>query len=89
MHLKSCGTCADYLTTLAACVARRTDGIEAAPRGRQLRSTGQGSLSGCLTSGIDIKDNEALSLPVEDPTNGFCGPSFGKTLLLEESAERF
>jgi hypothetical protein len=47
------------------------------------------SRSPCLTSGIDIKDNEAVSLPVENPTNGFCGPSFGKTLLLEEGAERF
>ncbi len=45
------------------------------------------SIDDPLTSGIDIKDDEAARLWVEDPANGLCGPPRGLVLLLEECAE--
>jgi hypothetical protein len=81
------GACPHDLTALAPCVAGRADGSESASRGRQFSSTGQGSLPRGLTGSIDIKDDEAASLPIEDAANGFCGPAFCKALLLEERAE--
>jgi hypothetical protein len=87
VHLKSSGTCTYHLTPLASSVTGRADGIESASRGRQFSRTGQGSLPGWLTGGIDIKDDEAARLSVEDPANGFCGPPVCKAMLLEEHAQ--
>jgi hypothetical protein len=42
-----------------------------------------------LARGIDVKDNVAATLAVEDAANGFRGPSVGERLLLEARAERF
>ena len=42
-----------------------------------------------LARRIDIKDDVAATLSIEDAANGFRGPAFGKAVLLEERAERF
>jgi hypothetical protein len=47
----------------------------------------QGSLSPGLASGIDIKDDDAASLSVEDAASSFRCLPFSETMLLEESTE--
>jgi len=42
-----------------------------------------------LACRIDVKDNVATTLAVEDAANGFRGPAFRERLLLEERAEGF
>ncbi len=42
-----------------------------------------------LTRRIDVKDQIAATLAVEDAANGFRCPSFGERLLLKERAECF
>ncbi|HKV02230.1 MAG TPA: hypothetical protein VJQ26_08895 [Ktedonobacteraceae bacterium] len=39
-----------------------------------------------MARGIDIKDNRAAALPVENTSNGFRCPPAGKAVLLEEAA---
>jgi hypothetical protein len=46
-------------------------------------------LAGGLTGGIDIKDNEATPLPIEDSPDGFCGPSIGEAVPLKEDSKGF
>ena len=43
----------------------------------------------CLARRINVKDNVAATLSIEDAPNGFRGPAFGERILLEECAERF
>jgi hypothetical protein len=38
---------------------------------------------------INVKDNVAATLAIEDTANGFRGPPFGEALLLKECAEGF
>ncbi|SRR6266699_4463619 len=87
VHLKYGGACADHLTTLAPGVARRADGIESTSCGRQRRIAGQRPRPGGLTRRIDVKDQIASTLSVEDAANGFRGPAIRERLLLEERAE--
>ena len=89
VHLKRRGARADHLTTLASAVAGRTDGIESASCCGQRWIAGQRPLPCCLTCRIDVKDNVAATLAVEDAANGFRGPSFWKAALLEKRAKRF
>jgi hypothetical protein len=42
-----------------------------------------------LTRRIDVKDQVAAPLPIEDAANGFRCPAIRKRLLLEERAEGF
>src|SRR5450631_2251247 len=69
MHLKDCRPCPDHLPALATSVARHADGIKSALSRRQEWITRQCSLSCCLTCCIDIKDNVATVLSIEDASN--------------------
>jgi hypothetical protein len=46
-------------------------------------------LSCRLARSIDIKNNVTATLPVEDATNGFRGPSFWEAELLEKRPKGF
>src|SRR5436305_1167428 len=89
MHLKSDRACAHDLPSLSPSVAWRTNRIKSASRGRQVRITGQCSLSCCLACGIDIKDDVAAPLPTPDTTDGFVRPPLGKAVSLKERAKGF
>jgi len=89
VHLKGGRACPHDLTSLAACVTRRTHGIETASGSRQPRVARQCSLPGGLTCGIYIKDDVAMPLPVPDSTNGICAPPLCKAVLLKERSELF
>src|SRR5713226_230616 len=78
-----------HLPTLASSVARRTDRIESAFGSRQGRIAGQGALPCGLARRIDVKDQIAAPLSIEDAANGFRCPAFRERLLLEERAEGF
>jgi hypothetical protein len=43
----------------------------------------------CLASSIDIKNDAATPLSIEDATDGICSPPLRKALLLEESTKGF
>jgi hypothetical protein len=89
MHLKHGRASADDLAALAPGVARGTNRIESAARGRQFRSSWQGTLPRRLTGGIHITDDVAVTLPVPNTANGIVGPPLRKTGLLKESTKRF
>ena len=78
VHLQRRGARADHLATLASSVARRTDGIQSASCCRQGGIAGQRALPCCLTRRIDVKDNVAARLSVEDAANGFRGPGIAR-----------
>jgi len=77
------------LSTLASGVARSTDLIQSAPGFRQFQATGQRPLSRGLACAIDIKDDGATLLPIEDATNRLWCPSLCQGVLLEEQTEGF
>ncbi len=89
VHLKRCGARAHHLPTLASSVARSTDRIESAFGSRQGRIAGQGALPCSLACRINVKDQIAAPLSIEDAANGFRCPAFRERLLLEERAEGF
>src|SRR5438876_9520682 len=89
VHLKRCGARAHHLPALASSVARSTDRIESAFGSRQGRIAGQGALPCGLARRIDVKDQIAAPLSIEDAANGFRGPTFAEGMLLEKRAERF
>jgi hypothetical protein len=82
MHLKRRGARADHFPTLAPPVARRTDRIESTFGRRQCRIAGQRALPCGLACRIDVKDNVAAPLSIEDAANGFRGPPLSERMLL-------
>ena len=89
MHLQRRGACADHLSSLASGVARGAGRVEPPFRCRECRIAGQCPLACGLPRGIDIKDNVAASLPINDAANGFCGPARGLAVMLEEGPKGF
>jgi hypothetical protein len=89
MHLQRRRACANHLPSFASGVARRADGVKPPFRWRECRIAGQAPLACGLPSGSNIKDDVATTLPIEDPANGFPGPTLGKALVLEERPKGF
>src|SRR5256714_9132014 len=89
VHLKRCGARAHHLPALASEVSRSTDRIESAFGSRQGRIAGQGALPCGLARRIDVKDQRAAPLSIEEAANGFRGPTFAEGMLLEKRAECF
>ena len=60
---------------------------------RRRLAAGKGGSQGALPCGlarrIDVKDQIAAPLSIEDAANGFRGPTFAEGMLLEKRAERF
>jgi hypothetical protein len=89
MHLQRRGACADHLSSLAPGVARGAGRVEPPFRCREGRIAGQGPLARGLPRGIDIKDEVATPLPINDAANRFGGPARGLAGLLEEGPKGF
>src|SRR6266496_930668 len=58
----------EHFTSLASCIARGTDFVQAALCGWKIRRAGQGSLAGGLSRAINIKYQPVRSLPVPQST---------------------
>jgi hypothetical protein len=89
MHLQRRGAGADHIPRLSSGIARCADSFELPFRRRKCRVAGQSRLSWRLPGGIDIKDEVATPLPVEDAATRFGDPPRGLAVLLGESPRGF
>jgi len=89
VRLQDGGAGADHLSPLASGIAWRTHRGHPAARGRAICPGGECPLSCCLPRAIDIKDEEAVALAVDQSTALlFCGATRGK-IVREELAQGF
>ena len=68
---------------------RLQDKIRIYALARELNVETKDLIDTCRQAGIDVKNQVAATLAVEDAANGFRGPAIRERMLLEERAERF
>ncbi len=90
MRLRNGCPCSDDFPSLAAPVARSTDLIQSAKRGRQLVGLGKRALAGGFTCAVNVKDGPGVSRSIYQSSRVLIVRKWTSEQIIEkEHAQRF